>query len=751
MAVDIEALKALGLSDQEINQLVAIEAGGFPTRAASPQQVTNRVAGAYDYTPLYGGGDIVPGTTAGILANLGIENPNVPVFELLGSANKGGNNANERLAFAAQPGQSFRLVNNATGQVVGEARTPEEISSLVAQSNALSKQLGKKADLSFEQSTGGAYSPIFEDQPNILFDTPMKLIAAGMLASIGGGLLQPGGLSGAGAAGSNAAISNSVANAVNAAYTGAQAGAASALAPVYGAGAGAFSAGAAGAGGLLSEGASLAPGALSSLPSNLASINAATQASLAGAGLGGTTSGLVADAFGNLADQTGAIVVTGGGGGSLLPAGAALTAAGTAAATTSGGAGAGGAGAAGSDAAINESLQNTIDTAYQNAQTGAASNLAGTYGAGAGPFVAPGAGATAGAGGILGTGLNLTELATLGSLGASALGSVFGGGTGGTTGVPYVSPFGTTGGFGAGMDYRAQPSIADYEKYGFGPEATFFRPEYNRLVSTAAGFAGAATPPATTAGATATGSTTPGATTAPATTAGATTTSSSATSGSTNPAATTTGATTSLIDSAASTGATNPSASTAGAKISLPSETNVGGGSPVSVGGNMGQVPISAAQREINTINNATAVTNPANRVQNLGQKGVFDYYKTALETAGNYANSGYITPEAASLYTAKLNSALAAPNATLESIRAAAPLPQYTYTGSTQPITDPNRYVNDLFKQIGSQFSQGLLNQEQARNIQSQLQRNLVSGSTSTEALQNIYNTEMQKYKPLI
>jgi len=89
---------------------------------------------------------------------------------------------------------------------------------------------------------------------------------------------------------------------------------------------------------------------------------------------------------------------------------------------------------------------------------------------------------------VLGTGLSLTELATLGSLGVSGLSALFGGGGGGagTTGVPYVSPFGTTGGFGTGMDYRAQPSIADYERYGFGPEAAFFRPEYSRLVSGAA-------------------------------------------------------------------------------------------------------------------------------------------------------------------------------------------------------------------------------------------------------------------------
>jgi len=387
MAVDVEALKALGLSDEDIAQIAAIDAGNFPSMTAAPQPVTNRVAGAYDYTPLYGAGDIIPGTTASIFQNLGIENPNVPVFRLLGSENKGGTNVNESMNFAAQPGQSFRLVNKATGAVLGEAATPEGISALVEQSNALSKQLGKKADLSFEQSTGGAYSPIFEDQPNILFDTPMKLIAAGMLAATGAGLLQPGGLSGAGgvgATGSNAAISNSLANTINAAYTGAQAGTAASLAPVYG---GALS----GTGGLLGtagavipEGASLAPQALSSLPSNLSAIQA----------------------------------------------------------TTAGAGGAGGIGAA---------------------LKGITSKM------------------------------GVTDYLTAASLLGSAVAG--GGGGGGATAMPYMSPFGAgTGlGLGTGKDMRVNPNIADYERYGFGPEATFFAPGYSQLVSGAAGAPAATT------------------------------------------------------------------------------------------------------------------------------------------------------------------------------------------------------------------------------------------------------------------
>lgn len=87
--------------------------------------------------------------------------------------------------------------------------------------------------------------------------------------------------------------------------------------------------------------------------------------------------------------------------------------------------------------------------------------------------------------------LGVTDYLTLASLLGSA---VAGGGGGGTTaGTPYVSPFGT-GGTMAGGDFRANPTIADYEQYGFGPEASFFRPDYYNLVS--GGAAKGYTPPA---------------------------------------------------------------------------------------------------------------------------------------------------------------------------------------------------------------------------------------------------------------
>lgn len=85
-------------------------------------------------------------------------------------------------------------------------------------------------------------------------------------------------------------------------------------------------------------------------------------------------------------------------------------------------------------------------------------------------------------GGVLGTGLNIPQILSLGGVGVDLLKSLLAGGGAGT-GAPYVSPFGPGVGIGAGQDMRATTNIPDYERYGFGPEATFFRPEYSLLAS----------------------------------------------------------------------------------------------------------------------------------------------------------------------------------------------------------------------------------------------------------------------------
>jgi hypothetical protein len=90
-------------------------------------------------------------------------------------------------------------------------------------------------------------------------------------------------------------------------------------------------------------------------------------------------------------------------------------------------------------------------------------------------------------GGVLGTGLNVPQLISIGSIGADLLKNLLAGDGGAGTGVPYVSPFGAGAGIGlgTGRDMRANPTILDYERYGFGPEAMFFQPGYGLLNSAA--------------------------------------------------------------------------------------------------------------------------------------------------------------------------------------------------------------------------------------------------------------------------
>ena len=88
--------------------------------------------------------------------------------------------------------------------------------------------------------------------------------------------------------------------------------------------------------------------------------------------------------------------------------------------------------------------------------------------------------------GVLGTGLNVPQLLSLGGVGADLLKNLLAGGGGAGAGTPYVSPFGTGVGFAPGQDMRANPTILDYERYGFGPEAMFFQPGYGLLSAGAA-------------------------------------------------------------------------------------------------------------------------------------------------------------------------------------------------------------------------------------------------------------------------
>ena len=139
-----EELLASGLSAADIEAMRNFDLGAFQAQYQKAQADQARALAAAQatglsdrYTQLYGGADIIPGTTQGIFSKLGIENPYVPVYSLIGSASVGNNLANERMQFAPTPGVSYRLVDKNTGQTT-TANTPEEIKALIQQSNALS-------------------------------------------------------------------------------------------------------------------------------------------------------------------------------------------------------------------------------------------------------------------------------------------------------------------------------------------------------------------------------------------------------------------------------------------------------------------------------------------------------------------------------------------------------------------------------------------------------------------------------------
>ena len=674
------------------------------------------------YTQLYGGMDIIPGTTQGILSNMGIQNPYLPVYSLIGSESVGGDNAAERMQFAPIPGVSYRLVNKATGETT-TATTPEEIKALIAQSNALSAAGGKKADLAIESNQTGAWSPVFTDAPNPLFNDITKIALAGMIAATGAGLLQPGGLGGVSAAGTTGATGAGAAGAGTAAGAAGLAPAATvaAAAPV-----------AAAASSDLVITALMAKGFTAAQAAALVATGgaAAALASSAGTTAGATPAANAANTMPPATTTGPDLLLTAQQTGSAVPAVVPAAAAATTAAATSATPAATSTTPAPNPA---EDLTLTAQTQPTNllpsefltpaaVAAAAAANAAGATTTAAEqaatrtsltPEELAAINAGAGAGGILGTGLSATQLATLGSLGLSGLNSLFGGGSGGGAGAgtPYVSALGAMPNFTPRT--QINPNITDYERYGFGPEALFF--SGGQALNTY-------TPPAaTTAAQTATQAAAPAATT---------------------PAATTT----SLLDSAAG-----------GVNLTLNEGAGTAGTGP-QIGGNLGR-----ATPE-NTGMTQERLDQLQDRYENMRSGEFFDYFKSVNDVLGNYAAKGIITPNDAQVYQSRLEAAASTPGATLASLQSAVPMPQisdfigptgtrpvYTYTAPSQPIVDRSAYINDLYKQLGAQVSQGRLQNTEAQNIQNQLRQTYLNPQSTTEQLQNVYNTAIQQYRPLI
>jgi hypothetical protein len=299
--------------------------------------------------------------------------------------------------------------------------------------------------------------------------------------------------------------------------------------------------------------------------------------------------------------------------------------------------------------------------------------------------------------------MGVMDYATLASLAASAVtGGGGGGGAGPTT--PYVSPFGAGTDF-AGLASRRQinPNITDYEKYGFGPEAQFFS--------------------------------------------GIQTVNSS-----TPPAAPASAAATNLVDSAAQ--ATLPQSS----QLTLNEGAAPTNAPTTQIGGNLGP------STPENTGMTQERLDQLQARYNNMRSPEFFNYFKSVNDVLDTYVGRGYMTPDQAKAYQGRLETAASAPNANLTSLQGAVPMPQIsdfrmptgtptpvTYTAPSQPITDRSAYINDLYKQLGANVSQGLLAVPQAQTLQGQLRQAYLNPQSTTEQLQGIYNTGMQQYKPLI
>lgn len=742
---------AAGMSPEDARTMADFDLAKYQADYQAQQQfIANapkyEVPGAYDYTTQYGGMDIIPGMTSGILARLGIQNPIVPVYQLLGSENDGNPlNAEERMQFIATPGATYRLKNNETGEIVGTASTPEEISSLVQQSNALSQQLGNSANLTVERSNpealGGGYTEMFTDTPDKVMNTLTKLALAGMIVATGAGLLQPGGLGGLGATGATAAGTTAVPAATTAATTAALAPAAAAtLGPE-------IVATAILGGGSLTAAQAAALASLAGLGTTLGVTGGATGATGTTAG---TTAGSTA-AAGSILPETVVTAITGGGkalsaaelaalaamgagAGAIIPSTAGATTGTTTGANSATNAGTG----AGADTIVvtgttpTNLLPPALATGAAATAAAAANSMGATTSAAdtAATRTTPTAAETAalnagaGAGGVFGTGLNLAQLASITGIGVDLLGNLLGGGGGGAAGAttPYVSPFGGDVGIGP-LASRTQvnPNIADYERYGFGPEALFFSGGQ------------------TSSGAT-TGSTT-GGTASPVTT-------------------TTTTPDGKIVVTQGDTTGVRPAGFTGTMANQKVGDTQVVDGKTYVWGGNDKGWQWQA------TNNAGSTVLMPSGGATNVTP--TEDMFKSGLMRQ--------LTPEETLQATALERAVAAAPTAAAATklnpgsvyfdidqrtadalgdrglIGDVMSIQQLQQAMAARELTDPNKYATNLYNQIGQQLSGGLLNIDQARAIQNQIQQQLVSSpNVTTQSLQSIYDTNMQQYKPLI
>jgi len=193
-AADIERLKAMGLSDQAIAEILGFDLAKYQAdyqrrqaeiqskdaaSLAAAQKAGISNIGMYE-NPV-GAAEIIPGSTANIMSGLGIYNPQYQaVMRTYGSQTdrENENDVTERSTFAVDPNASYRLVDG-KGNVIGSTASGDSIRSLVDAANEMSASQGQVANWTIEKAGyGDSWQSVATDRPD--YGTFDKLAGAAL-------------------------------------------------------------------------------------------------------------------------------------------------------------------------------------------------------------------------------------------------------------------------------------------------------------------------------------------------------------------------------------------------------------------------------------------------------------------------------------------------------------------------------------------------------------------------------------------
>jgi hypothetical protein len=179
---NIDELRAAGLSEADIAALTGFNLADYQAdyqrrqaeiqskdaaSLAAAQKAGISNIGMYDNA--VGAGEIIPGSTANIMAGLGIYNPQYQaVMRTYGSQTDrdNENDVTERSTFAVDPNASYRLVDG-KGNVIGSTASGDSIRSLVDAANEMSSSQGQVANWTIEKAGyGDSWQSVATDRPD---------------------------------------------------------------------------------------------------------------------------------------------------------------------------------------------------------------------------------------------------------------------------------------------------------------------------------------------------------------------------------------------------------------------------------------------------------------------------------------------------------------------------------------------------------------------------------------------------------